>query len=683
MRKPSGRVARKASLTARKPSGQVAIALNLVIAIFVVGSLGIATYELTRVLLAREQLKNCLEFAALAGTASLASSSASGAPATNEAKAVALNMFKMNSILGQPLASNVREVPSLSQLNPQTASVDMFVEFDDPVTKQPTANPSNVMRLYGAYKYVLFSGGFGAIGVLSYNLTEQALSALPALDLILVHDNSGSLDDATPVTAVRRYYDPSVYPPQPTYVIPTPGGTPQQGLIAGLFCSRPIGSQLNGLEPQNLDVAGDPRLTTCVREFSELGDTGNTVPLRGVTNTGAMPGDSPPAYGGVGLAGLTKGPGYHGGAPQVGALPGSGATVAMNQKDKHSADLLTYFFSRLGGDPAEAQTPPAFNPWGADDTMFTDLVVNIDGNPTYGGTVVNGISFPDYRWLVEASRGNLENGAVAPNAMAPLAGTPMEGAANPGFRSAYRVAAYSKLEPKGTIERSVKSFMTKVAATSDCHFGFVAYNERAGTSPTDTDRAQRISWAYPVAGKVNYLVPAIPLDPGRDNINTVSALLSPPPDDNNPMYAPNGGSNLADGLQQAYNMLTGAGSRTGAMKAVIVVTDKVPTRDLAGTAYDDPTANGPALADAVNIAKNLGKKGIPIFMVGVDHAGGGQMTPFMVDQFSDTAAGGVVSTAGHGGVLHTTKWVDAPTTQNALNGKFNNIVRQLVVLNRG
>lgn len=675
MRKPSG-------LVARKPSGQVAIALNLVIAIFVVGSLGIATYELTRVLLARDQLKNCLEFAALAGTASLASTSASGAPATNEAKAVALNMFKMNSILGQPLTSNVREVASLSQLNPQTASVDMFVEFDDPVTKQPTANPSNVMRLYGAYKYVLFSGGFGAIGVLSYNLTEQALSALPALDLILVHDNSGSLDDATPVTAVRRYYDPSVFPPQPSYVIPTPGGTPEQGPISGLFCASLIGSQLNGLEPQNLDVAGDPRVTTCLREFSEVGNTGNTVPLRGVTNTGAMPGDSPPAYGGVGLAGMTQGPGNT--SSSVGALPGAGSNIAMHQKEKHTADLLTYFFSRIAGEPAEAQaSPPSYNPWGSDATMFTDVVVNIDGNSTYGGTVVNGISFPDYRWLVEAARGNLENGNVAPNAIAPLAGTPMEGAANPGFRSAYRVAAYSKLEPKGTVEKSVRSFMTKVAETSDCHFGFVAYNDRAGTSPTDTDKAQRVSWAYPVAGKVKYLVPAIPLDTGKDNIATVSALLSPPPDDSNPMYVPNGGSNLADGLQQAYNMLTGAGSRTGAMKAVIVVTDKVPTRDLAGTVYSDPNANGPALADAVNVAKNLGKKGIPIFMVGVDHSGGGQMTPFMLDQFSDTVAGGVVSTAGHGGVLHTTKWVDPQTTLNALNGKFNNIVRQLVVLNRG
>ncbi len=280
--------------------------------------------------------------------------------------------------------------------------------------------------------------------------------------------------------------------------------------------------------------------------------------------------------------------------------------------------------------------------------MFTDVVVNIDGNPTYGGTVVNGISFPDYRWLVEAARGNLENGGVAPNAIAPLAGTPMEGAANPGFRSAYRVAAYSKLEPKATVEKSVKGFITKIAETSDCHFGFVPTTivlERRQMIPTKHS-ASRGPILLQV--KVKYLVPAIPLDTKTDNITTVSTLLSPPPNDNNPMYVPNGGSNLADGLQQAYNMLTGPGSRTGAMRAVVVVTDKVPTRDLAGTTYTDPAANGPALADAVNVAKNLGKKGIPIFMVGIDHVGG-QMTPYMLDQFSDTGTGGLVNTAGHGG----------------------------------
>ncbi|MBS2000788.1 MAG: VWA domain-containing protein [Cyanobacteria bacterium SZAS LIN-5] len=681
----------------RKPSGQVAIALNLVIALFVVGSLGIAAYEMTRILLAREQLKNCLEFAALAGTASLASSSASGAPATAEAKAVALNMFKMNSILGQPLASNVREVPSLSQMNPTTASVDMFVEFDDPISKQPTANPSNVMRLYGAYKYVLFSGGFGSIGVLSYNLTEQALSALPALDLILVHDNSSSMDDLTPVTVVRRYYDPNVYPPQPSYTIPTPGGAPEQGPISGVFCPVLIGTPLNGLEPQNLDAAGDPRNSLCLKEFSEVGNVGTTVPLRGVTNTGAMPGDAPVAYGGVGLAGMSVGPGNTSaafgkgnagggtaGAP-VASLPGAKVDkIAMmrHQQDKRSADLLTYFFNNIAGAPAEAQTPPAYNPWGADASMFTDVVVNIDGNNTFNGTTIGAFSFPDYRWLVEASRGNLENGAVAPDAIAPVQATQMGDAANPGYRSAYRVAAYSKLEPKGTIDRSLLGFVTKVAEASDCHFGFVGYNDRAGTSPTDTNAAQRVSWAYTVAGTGRYLIPAIPLEQGGDNIAAVSALLSPPQDDSNPMFVPNGGSNLADGLQKAYDMLTGPGARTGAMKAVVVVTDKVPTRDLAGTPYTDPAANGPAIGDALVVAQNLGKKGIPIFMVGFDHTGGA-MTPYMQNQFSDVSTNGIVGAAGHGGVLHTTQWTDAATSQAALNGKFNNIVRQLVVLNRG
>ncbi len=681
----------------RKPSGQVAIALNLVIAIFVVGSLGIAAYETTRILLAREQLKNCLEFAALAGTASLASTSASGSPATDEAKAVALNMFKMNSILGQPLTTNVREVASLSQLNPTTASVDMFVEFDDPITKQPTANPSNVMRLYGAYKYVLFSGGFGSIGVLSYNLTEQALSALPALDLILVRDNSSSMDDLTPVTVVRRYYDPSVFPPQPSYVIPTPGGVPEEGPISTIFCPGLVGTPLNALEPQNLDAGGDPRNSLCRKEFSEVGNTGLTVPLRGVTNTGAMPGDSPPAYGGVGLAGMTVGPG-NGGTGPVASLPQSKfATIASKNgsknsfsaasADKHSSDLLSYFFnsaaSTVGGTPAIAQAPPpAYNPWGADASMFTDVVVNIDGNNTYGGVTIGAYTFPDYRWLVEAARGNLENGAVAPNGIAPFSGTAMDGAAAPGFRSAYRVAAYSKLEPKSTIDRSLQGFINKIAESSDCHFGFVGYNNRAGTNPGDTDRDQRISWAYPVAGRVRYSLPAIPLDPTTDNISTISTLLAPPPDDSRPMFVPNGGSNLASGLEQAYNMLTGPGSRTGAMKAVVVVTDKVPTRDMAGVAYPDPSTNAPALADAVTVAQRLGLKGIPIFMVGIDHAGGG-MTPYMLNQFSDTSTTGVVGAAGHGGVLHTTQWTNAAGSQAALNGKFNNIVRQLVVLNRG
>src|SRR5271169_3768408 len=103
---------------ARKPNGQVALTLNLFIAVFVVGSLGLVAFEVSCILLARDQLKHDLEFAALAGGATMASTSQQGTNAQNEAIAVASNVLGMNSILGQTLVGNVVVVASPSQMNP-------------------------------------------------------------------------------------------------------------------------------------------------------------------------------------------------------------------------------------------------------------------------------------------------------------------------------------------------------------------------------------------------------------------------------------------------------------------------------------------------------------------------------------------------------------------------------------
>ncbi|MBS1999191.1 MAG: hypothetical protein JSS86_22850, partial [Cyanobacteria bacterium SZAS LIN-2] len=70
----------------RNCRGQVALALNIVIAIFIVGSLGMVSYEMSRILLAREQLKNCLELASLAGGTAMASTSATGAAARTQSQ---------------------------------------------------------------------------------------------------------------------------------------------------------------------------------------------------------------------------------------------------------------------------------------------------------------------------------------------------------------------------------------------------------------------------------------------------------------------------------------------------------------------------------------------------------------------------------------------------------------------
>src|SRR5271154_4009431 len=98
----------------RRSSGQVALSLNLVIAIFVVGSLGLVSYEMSRILLAREQLKHCLELAALGGGAELASTSQTGAAAQTTASAAAINILQMNSILGQPLTNSVVVATSIA-----------------------------------------------------------------------------------------------------------------------------------------------------------------------------------------------------------------------------------------------------------------------------------------------------------------------------------------------------------------------------------------------------------------------------------------------------------------------------------------------------------------------------------------------------------------------------------------
>jgi hypothetical protein len=59
------------------------------------------------------------------------------------------------------------------------------------------------------------------------------------------------------------------------------------------------------------------------------------------------------------------------------------------------------------------------------------------------------------------------------------------------------------------------------------------------------------------------------------------------------------------------------------------------------------------------------------------------MTPYFNSEFSDTTAGGLVNTAGHGGVLYVVQWANPATSVNDLTSNFNNVVRQLMTLVAG
>lgn len=697
----------------RRSAGQVAIALNIVFGIFIVGSLGMVSYEMSRILLAREQLRHCLELTSLGGGVSLASSSLTGAAAQTQAKTVAMNILKKNSVLGQSLNTTAVEVGSIAAMNPSPGQVNVYFEFIDPITKLAVASGTDtgVLKVHGAYAYPLFSGGFGAIGVSTYTVVSEATAGMPAVDVIVLMNTSGSLDDQTKVTMIRRYWDP-VSNDGIVYTIPTPGGVPSEGPLANLVCPPIQGSQVNAMEPQNLDAAGNPKTSSCPKEFSEAGTQGHTVPLRGF-NDNSPPGDTPPT-GGVSVGGLTTGPGYGTITPGVPglytfgnitmALPGTtGAITRAKPRIERVPEQPQWWKNTVAAlphileQPAEAHWtsvtlygPASYNPWSADASMFTDLVVNLDGNNHFAGytdPAYSSYPFPTIDYVVEAARGGMENSGTTPNAWT---SNTLNAAAQPGYQDAYMQIAYRRLEPLNTINKSVNTFLTKLAQSSDCHVGLIAYNERAGNNPTDTMSAPAVSYLYTPSGNVNYLLPQIPLSLANNNLKQVSNLLVGPVVTTQPMLMPNGGSNLPAALEQAMANFNSTNSRPGAMKAIVVLTDQVPTRDLLGNAYPVASSNAGAFNECMALASQARYKGIPIFVVGL--AQNSSMAALMASQFDDTqptpgtssgsggGASGIVGAAAAGGSTQIDTWVDPQTTYGTQVGKLNNVVRQLVTL---
>lgn len=634
-------------------------------------------------MLAREQLKHCVELAALAGETTIMSST-SGTPQV-AAKTVALNIFRQNSIHGKMLTS-ATEVANLTSLAPASGQAMVFFEFDDPMTKAPSAT-GNVIRVHGAYNFPLFSGGFGAIGISSYTVAVESLAALPALDLVICYDLSASMDDQTKITLVRRTWDPALGTPAgtgaPRYEIPTDaGGTPAQGPIGTVLCSPKMGNATNALMPQNLD-ASNTFPSSCPKEFSETGPTGDTVPLRGVSNGGSPPGDTPPGAKpgigpSVGPAALTPGPGYGGGAQTYGDNT-SAEYMAYGHKKRHAPSGIKIV--PVIEQPAQAQTVTT-GKYGSDQTMYTDLVVNLDNNNVFGGYNgsggFTGYDFQNIGSLVEAARGNVESTATATLAGIDL--TFLNMTPTLGYKSAYEALSLSRLEPKATMDNALDNFINKLKTSTDCHLGLVTFNDRAGTSATDTFGAHNISWSYATAGgRGSFPLPMISLTHATNNHGQVQSWIAPPRNNSPAAWlVPDGGTHVADALQKArLDLANNSNARPGAMKAVLLITDGVPTRDFGGGAYADYN-NGPAQADASAEADLLGQAGIPLFVVALDQYG--NLNSNFVADYSENSASGLCKVAGHGSLCHIDTWVDSNTTRASLYERLSNIARQLVSL---
>lgn len=236
-------------LVSRNGRGQSLAILIVVLATFVIAPLSLFSFETARYALAKRQLKACVESCALAAGATTASSNYTDPAATQQsAIATAMDMFKRNSILDQPLTGTTQA--SGMPLNPGANRAILFFRFLDPITRQPVpigSSNGKIIQVTGAFGVLPVFGAFlNWHGV--YPVVETGNGGLPMLDIVLCFDISASMDDFSPVSIVNRYKLNSA---SNGYRL-----IGQGNLYPAFRCTGATGTALNATLPQSLD-AGD------------------------------------------------------------------------------------------------------------------------------------------------------------------------------------------------------------------------------------------------------------------------------------------------------------------------------------------------------------------------------------------------------------------------------------------
>lgn len=453
-------------LQQRAPQGQSMIVLVLIIGFIFLLSVGLYSFELNRVEVARQQLRAATEAAALAGAATLASSDNTNPTASQTAAMdTALTSFQQNSIIGVSLGT-----AAFTYSQPDSPSANesaLFIQFLNPNNNnQPVTLGDPNGKTVQVFSYFGLQPVFGKfLGINNVVLTEQASGGVPQLDIVLCFDVSASIDDETPVTFVKRQWDPvkaKIDYTVTTTAAGSPAGALAQGPILNVIGPPAIGSSVDGLPPQNLSDSNTPGKNQYPLNFSEAGGMPGAAPgLRGKTNAGSPPGNYP----------------------------------------------------GLGAGTGNAQT-------------YTDVVVNIDGNNQFGGFTYNGYVFPDLSTLVEAARGNLENNANFVNSKASLS-VPTTITPRAGYQAAYLAAAKNVIHPLGDAQQACQTFLQIMNTDCDSHFCLVAFTSNAGTSSADAYTMDNVDGSYPPAGTVQCPVPLIALNSatGQTNFTTVYNIL--------------------------------------------------------------------------------------------------------------------------------------------------------------
>ncbi len=276
----------------RKSRGQSMVVLIGIIVLLILFPIGLFSYEVNRIESSRQQLRVACESAALAAAATLASQdNLDTVQAQTDATQTALTTFQQNMVIGVPLNTAVLAGNNSDSPAPENSS--LFVEFLDPNNNnQPVAlgDPNGkTVRITASFGLKPAFGPFLGMGSVPLRVTNSG--GVPDLDVVLCFDCSGSIDDQTLVSFVKREWAGDPVNGQINYTIArTASGVNGQGHIYDILGPVPSGTRLNALPPQYLDLSNSNVRRPLT--FSESG--GTTKGLRGATDSGARPGNRPP-----------------------------------------------------------------------------------------------------------------------------------------------------------------------------------------------------------------------------------------------------------------------------------------------------------------------------------------------------------------------------------------------------
>ena len=580
----------------RSRRGQSLLTLMMLLFLVIVPLFAIITFEAARLYLAKQELQNASDAAVLAGTATLASSdNVDTVQAHKDAITAAIKIFKANSVLGQTL-TRTTEVTSLSSLVCDLNEAKIFFEFINPVTGkvEPLSSPNGkVVRASTSTTRSLAFGEY--VGINTLNVNAVSTGAVPKLDLVICFDVSGSMDDQTPVTFVKRKWDATLGGGKNVYSPVTGANGLMQGKIFDILKPAPTGSSFNACYPQILTEAFWEAQCYSSEYLAQY----------------------------YGVPGLRSGGIY----PEAGKAPGN--------------------------------FPPGTAPTFDGMRVFTDVVVNIDGNSTFGGTSYGGFSFPDVATLTEAARGNLESDSVYKSSKANTAVTVSPRA---GYQKAYFEAAAKQVKPMKEAQNALATLTQILNTDADVHFGFVAFDSTVGSDATSTETWYDLDDYAPYGAKKGYPIPHVGIDPtaGKSAYTEVNNAIE--------LCVPMGATNIGGAVHAAVDDLKSR-SRLGSTKAIVLFTDGEPTVP-SGPLSSDPKANARMAAVEARDA------GVALYTVGLaqNPAIIPDQTEILNDQQSDPTTGGMAAIAGHGGTFNLV------TDSSQLRQTFSKIARRLVKL---